>query len=272
MSMGEAYSAVADEASALYWNPAALTRIPKHSATLMHAAYIDSSFFDYAAYGQRLGVSGAWGAGLTYFSAGQMTETDATGTEVGTFSPHDLAFSVGYAHETRENVPAVMTGYSFGIAGKYIRSTILDSAQTWAVDLGILSPAYLDGKMRLALAVANLGEPMRFEQEREELPLSLRLGSAFKVGKRWLASMDLGFPTDNAPFAALGTEYQIPVTDDWHLSGRMGFNSRTIGDIDGFTGVSFGLGLACHEYGVSYAFLPLGSVGLAHRISLSFRF
>src|SRR5262249_50217320 len=47
-SLGGAYAAEADGADALYWNPAALTRVYDGAATVMHAPYIASSFYDYA--------------------------------------------------------------------------------------------------------------------------------------------------------------------------------------------------------------------------------
>src|SRR5580693_1619639 len=88
-AMGGAYSAVADEATALYWNPGALTRIPEKSAsaTLMHAPYVASSFFDYVGFAKNTNGSNAWGTGLQYFSAGTITETDNNGFEQGSFTP-----------------------------------------------------------------------------------------------------------------------------------------------------------------------------------------
>src|SRR5438105_3412392 len=75
VAMGEAYSAVADDATALYWNPAGLARIAKDSAAFMHAPYLASTFYDYGAYGHRLGNQ-AFAAGVQYFSAGSIDQTD----------------------------------------------------------------------------------------------------------------------------------------------------------------------------------------------------
>lgn len=266
VAMGEAYSAVTDGASALYWNPAALSRIASRSATFMHAAHIDSSFFNYGAYGQKLGDAGALGVGIQYLSAGKITETDATGTEVGSFTPNDLAVSLGYAYAFGED------GFAFGIAAKFIRSKIINSGQTVAADLGMLSPAYLDRRLRLALTAKNLGGKMKFEVESESLPLVLGLGSSYRIHERWLAGLDVSFPKDNRPYAAVGTEYNLPLQAAWQLAGRLGFNTRTLEDIDGFTGISFGLGLTYNKLGMDYAFLPFGSLGLTHRISITLDF
>src|ERR1700691_1797729 len=79
VAMGQAYSAAADDATALYWNPAALTNVKGGQVTLMHAAYIASSYYDYAAAAKNLGSYGAVGAGLQYFSLGGINGTDASG-------------------------------------------------------------------------------------------------------------------------------------------------------------------------------------------------
>ena len=114
MSMGGACTAVADGADALYWNPAGLVRVERNAATFMHAAYLDSSFYDYAAYARNLGDYGAVGLGLQYLNAGSITETDANFNSVGSFTPYDLAASLGYAHR--------LGGFSLGGAVKYIHS------------------------------------------------------------------------------------------------------------------------------------------------------
>lgn len=270
VSMGEAYSAVADEASAMYWTPAGLSRIKKQSATFMHAAYIDSSFFDYGAYGQNLGEWGAWGIGLQYFNAGSVEQTDITGTDIGKVTPNDLAVSLGYAKTLKGE--GWLNGFSVGLSGKYIKSKLVTTAQTGAVDAGVLSPAYFNDKLRLAFTMQNLGRKMKFEQESEDIPLVLKAGGAYKILDRWLAAVDVGLPKHDKPYVAVGTEYLFPIKDAWTLAGRLGFNSRTIGSVDGFTGISFGVGFAVRQLGIDYSFLPFGGVGQAHLISLSCKF
>lgn len=268
ISMGEAHSAVAADATALYWNPAALTQIKRRSVAFMHAPYVNTSYFDYAAYGQRLGERAAVGASLQYFSAGGIAQTDASGTDLGGIAPYDLAASLGFAYK----LDGVLDGYSAGLGAKFIQSRIVHTAQTGAVDAGVLSPALLDDRLKLAFTMTNLGGTLRFDQADEPLPFALKFGGVYRIGERLLVASDLGLPGNDRPFLALGTEYRVRGTGAWSFAGRAGFNSRTIGSVDGFTGVSLGLGIGFDACAMDYAFVPLGGVGQAHHLSLTYSF
>ena len=269
-AMGEAYSAVVDEAGAVYWNPAALTRIPNASATFMHAAYIGSSYFDYGAFAKNLGKLGSIGAGVQYFSAGSIAATDATGSDAGTLTPYDLALSLAYAHKLDGLGP--LDGFSVGVTGKFVESKIVTSARTFAADAGILSPPFFNERLRLALTAVNLGGTMKFDQATEQLPVIVRFGSSFKITPAWLASVDASAPRNDHPYVGLGTEYWLVNGKDWGFSGRAGFNSETIGSIDGFSGIAVGFGLRLRGLAMDYGFVPYGGIGQAHRISITYNF
>jgi hypothetical protein len=271
VAMGEAYSAVTDDAGSLYWNPAGLARVEKSSVLLMHTAYINSSFFDYGAYAQNLGNGwGTMGLSVQYFSAGQIMETDEFGTDLGNFTPQDAAVSFGYAYTAGPD-EGWASGFSGGLAVKYIRSSILATAQTSAVDFGILSPEYWN-RLKLSFAMSNLGGELRFDKAKENLPLLFRTGSAFKISENLLTSLDFVFPRDARPYAGVGAEYRSHLTESLAGSARAGYNSQTVGSVTGFSGASFGVGLSMSGIGIDYAFLPFGGIGLTHWVSLSAKF
>lgn len=263
-AMGEAQAAAVDDATAVSWNPAALTRVAHRSVTLMHAAYVADTSYDYAAYAQNLGRLGAVGGALRYFTAGRISETDATGTEVGSFSPRDVALAGAYARP-------LLWGVSGGVAVKYIDSRILNTARTASADFGLLAASTPVRGLSLGLCVSDLGGTLRYEQQAENLTTTIRFGTAWtRAG--WTLAGDAVLPRNNAPYGAFGLERTAALWGDWHGALRAGFNTRSLGDISGFVGPAFGLGFGKGGVRFDYAFVPLGGLGSSHRVSLNFAF
>lgn len=262
--MGEAFSAVADDSSAIYWNPAGLARIKGRSAMFMHAALFEGISYEFLGYGQKVKDMGTFGIGIQHLSIGTIQETDSNGLEIGSsFSPKDMAISAAYSLTTQ--------GFGLGASAKYIHSKIIKSASTVALDLGVLSPKILQENLMLSFVVQNLGGNLKFDRESDSLPFNIKFGSSLFVKENYTLALDLNLPRDNCPYVALGAEYEIPYGLDWGFSGRLGFNSKTVGDVSGFTGFSFGLGAGFRQFRFDYAFVPFGTLGLTHRVSLSLK-
>ncbi len=271
VAMGQAFSAAADDATALYWNPAALTNVKGGQVTLMHAAYVASSYFDYGAVAKNLGSYGAVGAGLQYFSLGGVNGTDASGNSIGVSGPYDLAASLGYAYRfTSPDNP--LEGFSIGASGKLVQQKIVTSESAFAADVGVLSPAYLKDSLRFAFTVLNAGPAVSFDAVSDPMPLTLKVGSAYKILPGWLATLDIAAPRGGNPYAGVGTEYEILNDGSWTMAARGGYNSQTLGSISGFSGASMGFGLGYKAGSFDYAFVPMGGLGQAHRFSVNFRF
>lgn len=269
IAMGEAYSAVADGSDAIYWNPSGLGRIEGKALSVMHAVYFQDSFYDFASYAQKMGSIGTLGVGIQFLSANSIDETDEFGANVGTFKPNDLAISVGWAREVQDIFGD--TTILLGVAGKFIRSRIIESATAGAFDFGFsLSPME---KLRLSAGVQNIGPRLKFKDQGDNLPLNVRIGSSYELYEFLLLALDANFPRDNDPNAAFGVEYKRQILERTSIAGRVGYNSRTTTDIKkGISSVSAGVGFIWSSYGIDFAWVPFGNLGNTYRVSLSAKF
>jgi len=263
-AMGEAYSAICEDADAVYWNPGALGGIRRISGIFMHADLFTELNYEYLGYAQPLKNSGGLGLGVQYLSAGRIPETDSSGFETGTdMNPSQLAVALAYGRK--------MDVFGIGASAKYIRSRLAGAASAFAVDLGALSPGFMADQMRLAFVIQNIGGGLKYDQKSDPLPLNIKIGSLLKFAKDLTLGVDINSPRDNKPYAAAGGEYVVHY-GNFSVAGRLGYNSRTSGDLGGLSGISAGLGARSRKLALDYAFVPFGSLGSAHRISIAFRF
>jgi len=272
--MGGAYGAVVDDAESIYWNPAGLARMDGGSVSLMHEILPAGISYEFLGAGHSLGKWGGVGAGLQYLSQPGITQTDASGFSTGSnFQPSDLAASVGYGFTLLSDDFGVLNGASFGATGKYVQSTITKSASTFGADVGFVSaPIKVFGRdLRLAYVAQNLGGKLQFQQIGDPLPTNLKFATSYSLTHSWLLAFDFNEPVANQPYAAFGTEYRTEF-DDGSFSVRGGLNSRSIGQAGNFDGLTLGLGAKFKQFGIDYAFAPLGALGMTNYISLGFSF
>ncbi|MBI4063025.1 MAG: PorV/PorQ family protein [Elusimicrobia bacterium] len=277
IAMGEAYSALTDDSLALYWNPAGLSYMAsRHSVNFMHALYVEEINFGYAAYAAKLPNNlGSIATSVHYLNVGAIDQTDTIGNPIGSYSPKDAAYALGWGGK--------FFGLGFGLSGKYISSKILNSASTYAADIGVQARQLFSyEKLTLAATAKNIGPGLKFHQERDPLPFEFRLGSSYLVVENLpgsdyfthdsvIATMDAVFPIDNEPYGAFGLEH-AKIFGDIPVAGRLGFNSRSWGDLSGFSGVSLGFGTIYKNLTVDYTLAPLGELGLTHRMSVGYAF
>ncbi|MFA5162335.1 MAG: PorV/PorQ family protein [Elusimicrobiales bacterium] len=264
-SLAEAYSAMAYGAEAVYWNPAGMADSDKYtSLSFMHASLFGELSYEFIGAARNFGSFGALGMGLQYLSAGSITETDDAGYTTGTsMAPKDVALSVAYARR--------FGWCDIGFTGKYIRSTLVESASAMALDIGLRTAPFLNEKMTLAFTEQNLGGKMKFDQEGDPLPQTTRFGAAYAFSDRTTAGADLTMPRDNSMYISAGVETLLPFVG-YELAGRFGYTTKNAGDVSGVSGIAFGFGARRGNVGVDYAFAPYGALGAAHRISLELLF
>ena len=258
--LGGAYSALADDSSSLYWNPAGMARLEKKEASASHAELFEGTRHDYLVYAHPT-QAGVLGAALTYLSQNKIEGRDASGRTTGGYEASDSAFSFGYGRRT--NVADV------GLTAKYIRSHIGSAeAQTIAIDLGARKEF---GAVLVGAAIRNMGPGLKYEGERNDLPLRLALGAAYKFSAGHAVSAELtNGPRGAGTEAGFGGEYQAVK----NIFLRAGYTTRTVAGGSGFDaakGLSLGVGLRNERFSLDYAVLPMGELGSSHRFSLAWR-
>ena len=274
--MGGVVAAAAQGAEALFQNPAALSRLQPESPSevaLGYDALLETAYQGAAAYAQPLGREGAFGAELVYASQASQTAYTARGDAAGSFTPMDIAAGAGYA---RRIGPVAL-----GADLKFIRSSLSDqNGTTAALDFGVLARHVTDigeGPLDVGGSFTNLGPPLKLGAASSPLPLSVRAGAVWRVSPTFDAALDLVFPVDQDPYAAFGAEVRFPAamvgsSRPWVAALRAGYNQNTGRSVDGFAGISFGGGLDFAYLRVDYAWIALGALGNANRITLAFRF
>lgn len=260
LAMGEAATATTEDATALFWNPASLLSVKSQSASFMHAAAIENSFYDHVAYARRQATS-AWGASLQYFSPGPVDKTDITGEKTGSLNPNDLALTGGYARS--------IDGYGVGGSVKYVQSTLIDTARAFALDGGAMTPPFFGQKVRAGIALTNLGTKIKYDQESESLPMTIRGGFDLRPWKGWTGALDLVAPKGEDLHFALGGEYRLSVIEEVSLALRGGYSTR---DSGGSEGLSAGIGFGWNRLNVDYAFVSHGDLDPSQVLSVGYNF
>ena len=283
--MGQAVSAEASDATAVYWNPAGLATLHYRHATFTHSASYETTFQDFIAYAQPLEAPrsrnprerdlrpdqfGALAVGVLYNNSGSLPEVDNTGVATGrSFTPQDLAVLLGWGATLTRGIDA-------GITAKYISSKIVASAATGAVDFGARWRTLVYGTeagYTLAATVRNVGGQIKFHEASDPLPLTVVIGQSLRPWRFLSLTVDLIGARDRAVYPSFGAEWRAPMTMGMTGALRGGYDGRLKPDeLSGVTGVTLGGGLGFERLGFDYAWSPAGELGSTHRLSLSYRF
>lgn len=285
VAMAGAYTAIADDPYAVYWNPAGLAAPYGRAAVFTHNEYFEGLAQEYAGYllpGENIGFlkntrfsDGALGLGLNYFYTPKDLERRSGLNEAdplnpispveGKFRAYDLALSAAYGFNYSRDL-------RLGAGLKFIRQSIdSDSGNTAALDLGGLYDFHwLDRQFTAGFTVQNLGPGVKFNDKRFDLPLVFKAGLSHRLYEKGvLLGLDVSKPVDNYPSVALGAEQ--PLSD--RLLLRTGYRYRQHGnELGAFSGFAAGLGFVYEQFAFDYAFSPFGDLGTAHRVSLAYRF
>ena len=218
-AMGDAFVAVADDISSLYWNPAGLVLTDKNEIMFSHNSWVVDIGHEFLGASYHISSNDAVGIAVSALHMEDMpvtTEFNPFGTGEY-FSFGDFAVAATYSRKMTEQ-------FSCGATIRYFEET-LDKLKMrgFLVDLGTFYWTGL-GSTRFAVTISNFGNELSpdgkvillggKEQERWQSfspPTMFRIGFAFEPyqtqNHRITASIQLNHPNDNSENVSTGFEY-----------------------------------------------------------------
>jgi outer membrane protein OmpA-like peptidoglycan-associated protein len=262
VGMGGAFTAVADDYSSFFWNPAGLVTLDTGGASL---------FFDSAFAGSQLD----FGVNYIYPFFPDMT---AAATYLKTIYMDskfvDDEMYISYSTWLHENRSASF-GANFKIIGVSMSGENTNAGAT-SFDAGFMMfPDFLDGKMKFGLMAQDLDAVLSWNNGvQERIPVFYKAGASYRIDKTAIADIDLGFLDyghERTPRMAV------------NIGGEKWFLNRIIGNFGLRAGwqwregldpnSKFGIGLSYgrQEFTVNYAFMPgINNLGDTHKIDISY--
>lgn len=195
--MGNANVAIADNASAVYWNPAGLAFQSGDQISITHSNWLPQFhtglFYDNLVGKYDVKGLGPIGADVTFLNLGQQVYTDEKGNNLGTFRSYELAVGGAYGFRLSHN-------FSVGTGIRFIYSNLVPSGITVggqqasigtsvSVDLAALyrtdvfRVANRKAEFRAGLDLSNLGPGIQYvdNAQKDPLPTMLRIGWAYTM-------------------------------------------------------------------------------------------
>lgn len=274
-ALGDAFVAISDDASALYWNAAGLAQFKESEIIISHSAWLVDINHDFLGAVYHLDSDNTFGLSFTSLWMDKMPVTTefapfGTGEYFG-FS--DIAIGLSYARKMTDQ-------FSFGGTVKYIEETLDKlSMRGIMIDLGTYYKTGL-GSTRFAVVVSNFGAELapdgdiiligkrnKSDWQSFAPPTVFRIGFAFEPidneENRLTTAIQLNHPNDNSENVSLGAEY------GWRkiLFIRAGYKFNVDEQNYSF-GAGFNVPINIAQFSFDYAYSNFVRLGSSHRFSI----
>jgi len=257
--LGGAFSAISDDATATFWNPAGLTN-SRAQVAFTHTEWLQDITNEFLA----ITFPAFRGTvGLSFYAnnvGGIERRLNPSVEPIGTVEANDVALGLSYATSINSSLKA-------GLTVKYLYEKIfIESAAGYAFDFGLILQPFFN-PLKLAVVAQNFGSMDKLRTESINLPKTVRLGVSYLfaldgIGGTVLLTAD-GVKVIETDFrGSFGAELQFKDQLAVRVGYQTGLSQRAFGG---------GLGLKMNRYHLDYGFTPFNSsFGDTHRFSFAF--
>ncbi len=290
-AMGEAFSVVSDDATAIFHNPAGIAQIEaeKFELTFCKTLWIADISYNAAGLIVNGGIWGNFGVSIISPDYGDFVGTRVAETEQGFEETGMLdvgAFSLGFAYG-RKLTDKFMFGGHVKWVSQHLGSNLFalerGSDSTWIEDNKVSTIGYDVGTIfypgfksfRFGMFIRNFSGAVRFgekaEYEEFQLPLTFKIGVAMDIldlfgehpDNSFVIDIDAVHPRDYTERLQIGGEFVYK--DMIALRGGYKFNY----DEEGLT---LGVGIRAGGIKLDYAYCEFGTFNFVNRVSLGVLF
>jgi len=259
-SLGGAYMAYSDDATALFWNPSGLAGISDVEFQFGYSSWYQDISINYLGAVVPISENLSAGVGVVYVDYGAFMAYSDDDQPLGEFSGHNVVASLSMAYRLSDR-------FALGVTAKGVTEKLEESSAIgYAVDIGT---RFNMGIFSVGMALKNVGSGLKYEYESSPLPTKLSAGMGLRTfeGRLRLAA-DVNIPRNGVISLHQGMEYLYQNT----IFLRGGYSHR-FNDLNSSekNGLVWGFGLKVMTGSIDYSYEPNSDLGAIHKIDLSFK-
>ena len=246
-SLGNSYTAISNDASAIFYNPAGLSSVNKLQVMGMYSNLFGSvEGLNYGNIGVSKGFEfGTMGLGIIYSSVSDIPYVEnVSGPSGETFSDNEMAVILSYSRIVTDNL-------QIGINGKFIRHTIAGyEASGIGFDVALLTTFNEKFKMGLMIQDA-IGANIKLNGREDTYISKFKFGIAYNPISVLTISPEIMVTGNKKAQLSIGSEYDVYKN---MIKLRGGYN--TVQEAP-----SFGVGIKYSQINIDYSYSRNGDLG-----------